>query len=128
MPWPPREGELLPRFDEPMGIEDKLRGYSLLVDHDKGGPKANGFAVMLGIDLDSVDYLEQQIRSGIAHTPISLVRLHPSGAAVCTVQFQIAGPGRYSHRTASLRTAWVFHTPWAPPRMTTAFMRGREHR
>lgn len=128
MPWPPRKGELLPRCDEPVGIEEKLRDYSLVLDHEEGGPKAKGFLNMLGIGPDSVDYLHQQIRDGITHTPISMVRPRPSGAVTCTVQFQIAGPGRYSHRTASLRTAWVLDTPTAPPRMTTAFLRGREHR
>ena len=62
MPWPPQVGELLPRYDEPVGIEEKLRTYSLVLDHEKGGPKANGFLVMLGISLDSIDYLELQIR------------------------------------------------------------------
>ena len=128
MPWPPRKGELLTRFDEPIGIEEKLRDYSLLLDHERGGPKANGFLVILGIGPESLDYLAQQIRDGIARTPISLIKVHPSGAVGCTVQFHIAGPERYSHRTASLRTVWVMDTPSSPPRLVTAFLRGRKHR
>jgi hypothetical protein len=128
MPWPPRKGELLPRFDEPVGIEEKLRRYSLVRDHERGGPKAKGFLEMLGIDLTGIDYLEREIRQGIARTPILKVRFVTPDEALCTVQFLIAGPGRYSHRTAALRTGWVFDSPDAPPRMTTAFLRGREHR
>jgi hypothetical protein len=128
VPWPPRIGELLPRYDEPVGIEEKLREYSLLLDHKRGGPKANGFWVILGIGPESLDYLAHQIRDGVVHTPISSIRVRPSGAAACTVQFHIAGPGSYSHRTASLRTVWVLDTPSSPPRLITAFLRGRKHR
>jgi hypothetical protein len=128
MPWPPRLGELLPRHIEPVGIEKKLRTYSLELGHEEGGPKANGFLVMLGIDIRSIDYLEREIMIGIAHTPISVVRFPEPEVVVCTVQFRIAGPGRYSHRTASLRTGWKLAGPAAPPRMTTAFLRGKEHR
>jgi hypothetical protein len=80
MAWPPRKGDLLPRCDEPEGIEEKLRNYSLVLDHEDGGPKAKGFRDMLGIDLDRVDYLGQEIRTGIARTPISLVRVTPIGS------------------------------------------------
>jgi hypothetical protein len=128
MPWPPQVGELLPRFDEPIGIERKLNKYSLVPKHKVGGPKANGFLVMLGIDLLKIDYLAQEIRTGIARTPISVVRLIAPGEARCTVQFQIAGPDRYSHRTASLRTGWEVAGPTARPRMVTAFLRGKEER
>lgn len=89
-PWPPRKGELLPRFDEPLGIEKKLRNYSLAEGHEKGGAKAHGFAVMLGIGPESIVYLERQIRDGSACTPISLVKLRPAGTVACTVQFPIA--------------------------------------
>jgi hypothetical protein len=128
MPWPPQVGELLPRFDEPVGIEEKLRTYSLVLDHEKGGPKAKGFLVILGIDLDAIDHLEREIRAGISVTPISVVRPGKPGAMGCTVQFQIAGIGRYSRRKAWLRTGWHLDEPGARPRMTTAFLRGREQR
>ena len=119
VPWPPRVGELLPRWDEPLGIEEKLRTYSLDMDHEEGGSKANGFLVMLGIDLDSIDHLEGQILVGIGRTPISVVRPGAPGIVLCTVQFRIAGPGRYSDRTASLRTGWELTGPMDRPRLTT---------
>jgi hypothetical protein len=128
MPWPPQVGDLLPRYDETIGIEEKLRTYSLAIGPEECGPKANGFQKMLGIDLGSIDHLERQIRVGIATTPISSVRRKASGAIHCAVQFQIAGPDRYSHRTASLRTTWELIGPLAPPRMTNAYLRGKEHR
>lgn len=123
MPWPPQVGDLLPRCDEPEGIEKKLRSYSLVIDHKRGGPKANGFLRMLGMGLDSVDYIEQEIRRGIANTPISLVRPGDSDGFRCTVIFRIAGPDRYSHRKALLLTGWMLAKPGARPFMTTAFPR-----
>jgi hypothetical protein len=67
MSWPPQVGDLLQRRTEPLGIEDKLRTYSLVHDHEVGGPKANGFLIMLGIDLESIDYLIAEIE-GESHT------------------------------------------------------------
>lgn len=128
MPWPPRTGELLPRCEEPVGIEEKLRRYSLELDHEVGGPKAKGFLDMLGIDLASIDYLVQEIRAGIVRTPISGVRLDGPEEASCTVQFHIVGPGHYSHRTALLRTAWKVEGPATRPRMVTAFPRNERER
>jgi hypothetical protein len=127
MPWPPQVGELLPRCDEPTGIEEKLRKYSLDLDHKRGGPKANGFLVMLGIDLASTDYLAAEIRRGITHTPISLVVPKEADGFGCTVQFRIVGPGRYSHRWAWLRTGWYLE-PGSRPRLATALLRGRKER
>ena len=128
MPWPPQVGELLPRYDEPEGIEEKLREYSLVPSHEVGGPKANGFLVILGIDLASFDYLVSQIEAGISRTPISKVETRGPDAKACTVKFQIAGLGGYSHREAWLRTGWRLDGPGVRPRLSTAFLRGREER
>jgi hypothetical protein len=128
MPWPPQVGELLPRCDEAIGIEEKLRTYSLVPGHEVGGPKANGFQRMLGIDLESIHYLIAEIEVGITHTPISKVEAKKAGAMGCTVKFRIAGVGRYSHRWAWLRTGWRLDGPGAQPHLSTAYLRGREER
>jgi hypothetical protein len=128
MSWPPQVGDLLQRRTEPLGIEDKLRTYSLVHDHEVGGPKANGFLIMLGIDLESIDYLIAEIEEGITHTPISKVEPKKAGAMGCTVKFRIAGVGRYSHRWSWLRTGWNLDGPEARPRLSTAYLRGRERR
>jgi hypothetical protein len=126
MPWAPRKGELLPRYDEPVGIEEKLRNYSLVLDHEFGGPKAKGFLKMLGIDLDAVEYLEREIRDGTAATPISEVRADGPVAFGCAVDFQIAEIGRYSGRMAWVRTAWRLDGPDSRPLFTTAIPTGRK--
>lgn len=128
MPWPPEVGELLQHRTEPLGIEYKLRTYSLVHAHEVGGPKANGFLVMLGINLESIDYLVAEIQAGITHTPISKVELKRTGGYGCTVKFRIAGVGRYSHRWAWLTTGWRLDGPGARPHLATAYLRGREER
>jgi len=124
MPWPPRKGELLPRCGEPLGIEIKLREYSLAPDR-KGGGKANDFFVCLGLELSGLHYLEGEIEKGISRTPVRSVRETTFGFH-CAVQFPIAGTGSYSHRTAELRTAWELTHPGARPRMITAFPIGKK--
>lgn len=111
-----------------MGIEVKLRNYLLVLDHEIGGSKANGFITMLGINLDTIGYLESRIRVGIAVTPISSVRLYEPDAVGCAVDFQIAGVGRYSRRRAWVRTAWRLDGPDARPRFSTAIPLGRKKR
>jgi hypothetical protein len=128
MPWPPRVGELLPRCDEPTGIERKLRGYSLDLAHEEGGPKANGFLVMLGLDITSIDYIEAEIRAGITRTAILKVSPAKVMGFNCTVQFPISGTGSYSHRKANIRTGWELTDPDARPRLTTAFLREARRR
>jgi hypothetical protein len=123
MPWPPQVGELLPRCDEPEGIKERLRDYSLEADHERGGPKAKGFRVILGVDSASIDYLDERIGDGINSTAIALVEPREASAAFCLVVFRIAGPERYSHRTAWLRTGWIFSGPAERPRLVTAYLR-----
>jgi hypothetical protein len=57
-----------------VGIEERLRNYSLNFEDDRGWAKANGFLIMLGIDLSHVEYLELEIRRGVSVTPIASVR------------------------------------------------------
>jgi hypothetical protein len=122
MSWPPQKGELLPRFDAPVGIEEKLREYSLAPDHE--AEKARDFFACLRLDLSGIGYLEEEIKIGISLTPIRSVRGNRFGYH-CAVQFPIAGSGGYSHRRAVVRTAWELTHPEARPRMTTAFPIGR---
>jgi len=128
VPWPPRKGELLPRHDEPVGIEKKLRGYCLALDHKDGGSKANGFLTMLGIDLTAIGYLDRHIRIGITDNPISEVRRKKAEAFDCAVYIRIPGIGRYSHRSAWVLTVWQLDTPGSQPRFITAIPRGRKKR
>lgn len=124
MGWPPQAGELLPLGDEAFGIREKLAGYSLdLANQEGGGPKAKGFAVILGITLDSIDYLEAEIRRGIQQHPIKAVRVNEPYGWNCVVEFPLQGVGSYSERAENLRTVWELAEPLGPPRLVNAFLK-----
>jgi hypothetical protein len=123
MDWPPQPGELLPRAEEAVGVREKLSTYSLLPSHPEGGPKARGFAQILGITLQSIAYLEDEIYSRIRITRISSVRPNPPHGINCVVQFSIRGVGPCSGRIAPLRTVWEFESSDSPPRLISAFLK-----
>jgi hypothetical protein len=123
MDWPPRPGELLPRAEEAFNVREKLSGYSLIASHPDGGSKARGLAQILGITLQSIDYLENEIYSRIRITRISSVRPNPPYGINCVVQFSIRGVGPYSDRIAPLRTVWEFKSADSPPRLVSAFLK-----
>lgn len=123
MGWPPQTGELLPRADEATGVGYKLRSYSLNPAHRFGGPKAKGFALILGITIDSVDYLEEQILLGVLLHPVKTVIDNRPYGFNCVVEFPIQGIGSYSDRAANLRTIWELADQFRPPRMVNAFLK-----
>jgi hypothetical protein len=120
--WPPQVGEPLPRASEAVGITEKLRGYVLAQDHRDNQGKAHGFLVRLGIDLDTVEHLADEIRAGIANSRVSSVRPRPYGLN-CVVEFEISGTCRYSDRSSRIRTIWHLRSPGDRPRLITAFLR-----
>lgn len=123
MGWPPQVGELLPRAEEAFGVREKLLTYSLDVSHADGGPKAEGFAQILGITITSIGYLEQAIHRGIRKTAISSVRWNPPYGFNCVVEFQLRGIGAHSGRAVPLRTIWELDSPSSPPRLLNAFLK-----
>jgi hypothetical protein len=126
MEWPPQVGELLPRADEAVGVRKKLKDYSLAIEHKNGGPKARGFAVMLGITSESVDYLEAEIRKGILHSPITEVTDEGGGSVHCVVEFLLRGLNDYTERRVRLRTVWRFDNQSGCPRLINAFLKPKK--
>jgi hypothetical protein len=123
MGWPPQVGELLPRSEEAIGVRDKLATYSLNMDNSTGRAKARGFALILGITIDSIDYLEAEIRAGIQRVPIASVREGSCFGVRCAVDFPLRGVGSLRSRRVRLRTAWVITGANACPRMTSAYLK-----
>lgn len=119
----PRIGELLPQARRPVGVRRKLITYSLDMDHEVGGPKAQGFALILGITIDAVDYLEEEIRTGILETPVCAVRLNPPHGVNCVVDLPLRGLGDKRRRMVILRTAWILSNPTGSPRLTSAYIK-----
>ena len=122
MSWPPQIGDLLPRRDAAHGVEEKLAGYSLKLDHPSGGAKAAGFAQVLAITLEDLDYLAGRLLEGLHDAPISAVRDRDDGSVLCEVIVPVHGLGARGDRVASVLTSW--HVRWEGhrPRLVTAFI------
>lgn len=123
MGWPPAAGEFLPHAGDAVGVERKLVMYSLNQAHDRGGPKARGIELILGITVEWIGHLEAESRSGIRHHRISSVRKNSAHGWNCVVEFHIRRVGSYSERTVNLRTVWELTRPGLPPRLISAFPR-----
>lgn len=108
-------------------MREKLAGYALDPAHKDGGPKAKGFATILGITLSDIDYLENTIRTAILQAPVSNVYIRARYGAQCEVKFPIAGLGAKSDRTVQVITGWEYADPGGPPRMTTAYLKPEKH-
>ncbi len=113
----------MPRADEAFGVLEKLEGYSLDMSHPHGGSKAHGFALILGVTIDSISVVEAAIRSSILYTPIASTRPNPPYGTNCVIEFPLRGIGRYSERIVLLRTIWEFAFPGSPPRLVSAFLK-----
>jgi hypothetical protein len=117
----PAVGQLLPRAAQAIGVRYKLETYSLDPTHKDGGPKARGFELILGITIETIDYLQAQILARILDTPIREVRDNPPHGVKCTVDMPISGTGAKTDRIINVRTVWAFDRPDAPPRLASAY-------
>jgi hypothetical protein len=120
-PPPSAVGELLPRAAEAFGVRYKLETYSLDPTHKRGGPKARGFELILGITIDAIEYLETQILTRILDTPVREVRDNTPYGVKCTIDIQVSGIGAKADRVATVRTVWALDRPGAAPRLVNAF-------
>jgi Domain of unknown function (DUF6883) len=125
MSWPPHIGDLLPQADDAHGVEKKLAGYSLNLDHPSGGAKAAGFGRVLAITIEDLDYLADSLREGLQDTPVSEVRNRDDGSVLCEVIVPIRGLGGCADRVATVLTSWHIRWEGDPPRLVTAFITTR---
>jgi hypothetical protein len=97
--------------------------YCLDRDNKFGAPKARGFALILGITIEDIDYLAEAILSGILSNPMSAVRDRAPHGFNCVVEVPVRGIGRKKDRAVGVRTVWRVTKPDSPPRLATAFPR-----
>jgi hypothetical protein len=120
--WPPTIGQLLPRARVAYGVESKLRAYSLNTEHEIGAHKARVFRRMLGIGLDDVEYLVDQLLVGIGDAPISDVRDNAPYGVLCEVVVSVQGIGAAAGSAASVTTSWEYRSPEDAPRLVSAYI------
>jgi hypothetical protein len=120
--WPPLPGDLLPRADDAYGVDDKLRQYSLNLEHSVGGPKARAFARILGISEDDLPYLAAALRDGVRRIPMSDVRDAGPFGQHCRVLVPVKGLRSYADREAIVLTSWQLRWQGDAPRLVTAYI------
>lgn len=124
MRWPPTIGEPLPNAAEAFGIREKLAAYCLNLDHEIGGPKAQGFRRILGIDLADIDYLADTLGAGARTAPITGLRDNAPFGILCEVQIAVTGLGEHHDRGALVTTSWELRHAGDAPRLVTAYIDG----
>ncbi len=120
MTWPPKIGEPLPRVQHSYGIHEKLVGYSLKLGHPSGGEKANGFARVLAITTDDLEYLAEALLTGARTIPISTIRDRREQGLLCQVVVPVRGLADRADRVANVLTVWEIRWDGDPPRLVTA--------
>lgn len=122
--WPPQIDEPLPRAEIAFGIRSKLVAYSLAPDHPAGGPKARGFAVVLGITAEDVDHLVAEIEANLSACRVSAIRANPPYGYLCEVRVPVRGLGDLRERRVEVVTSWELLADDAAPRLVTAYIKG----
>jgi hypothetical protein len=105
-------------------VRRKLATYSLVLDHEDGGPKAYLFKQLLGITLASLDHLEAEIRRGATLHPVSRVWETPWGQR-CQVRIPVRGVGIHQMRVMVVTTGWELRYVGDRPRLVTAYIKGK---
>jgi len=122
VPWPPQIGEPLPRAEDAYNVHEKLADYSLDLEHSRGGPKAKGFAAILGITVADLNYLADVLLSGARSGRITEVRDRGEHGMHCEVIVPVRGLGGRADRVANVRTAWEVRWDGDAPRLITAYI------
>jgi len=108
----------LPRVDEAVVPEHKLRDYALNPEHLTGRHKARVFQAALGIGQDDWEWLRDQILSAVQDARVASVSQDPWGFRY-TVPILLEGLNGATHEVI---TAWIVEADGAPPRLTTAYV------
>jgi hypothetical protein len=104
-------------------VRHKLITYSLNPGNEVGGDKARGFATILGIECDNIEYLEGAIQTGIMVTAIDTVRDNFPYGINCMIALPIRGLGKKNGRIIDARTVWEIPRRGVPPRLVSAYLR-----
>jgi hypothetical protein len=86
--WPPQIGELLPRAQDAYGVHEKLVDYSLKAGHPRG--KAEGFARVLAVTADDLEYVAEALLSGVRTTPCPAFGLRERTASIARSSWKCA--------------------------------------
>ena len=96
---------------------EKLRDYSLSLEHRRGRDKARVFRSALGLNADNAEWLAEVIRLEVAKSPVKSILKNEYG-----LRFQVDFTVIHEGRSASVRTGWILPDGEIAPRLTTCFV------
>lgn len=101
-----------------------MTAYCLSLDHEIGGPKAQGFLRILGIGLGDADHLVAELREGVQVARISDVRDNTPFGILCEVRVPVRGLREHNDRIVAVTTSWELRDANDRPRLVTAYIDG----
>lgn len=119
-----RASPCLARTRHPVIVE-KLTAYHLDLDHEVGRPRAQGFPRALGIGIDDVGQLADQLRDGLGSAHVSDVRDDAPFGVLCEVPIPVRGLRSRADRKIEVTASWELRETGGPPRPITACIDGR---
>jgi hypothetical protein len=121
--WPPKIGERLPRGEDAYNVYEKLRDYSLKLDHaGSGRHKAAGFFEILDITSKDIGYLAEAVLGAARDLPVTAVRSNPPFGLSCNIDVPVRGLREHADRAANVLTSWELRFEGDRPRVITAYI------
>jgi hypothetical protein len=108
---------LLPNASAAFIDLNKLRDYSLNLQHDRGKHKARLFLAILGLSADDAEILAALIRAGIQSHNAELGTSDEHGQRYC-----VDCPITWNQTTAIVRTTWIIRPIESFPRLTSCYI------
>ena len=85
-------------------VPKKVTGYSLNPEHAKGGPKAERFKILLGLEVQHAELLEKQVMAWLEHLPAQRGKVDMYGERFA-VYVPVTGP---NGKTVDVMTSWIY--------------------
>lgn len=111
----------LPNAEQAVIDIEKLRDYSLNLNHPKGKHKARVFLAALGLKADDAERLREMIMEAILISEARAQESTPYGQRF-VVDFYVTGFDKFVTTTITMRSAWIIRNDEDFPRLTSCFI------
>jgi hypothetical protein len=96
---------------------NKLRNYSLNLQHQRGKHKAQLFLAILGLSSDDAEILQTLIREAI-----QVYEAFPGEQDEYGQRYRVDFPATRNQQTATIRTTWIIRPTETFPRLTSCYL------
>lgn len=111
----------LPNAERAVVDIEKLRDYSLNLNHPKGKHKARVFQAALGLKVDDAERLREMIMEAVLVSEAKTQQPTTYGQRF-VVDFNVTGFDKFVATTVTVRSAWIIRNDEDFPRLTSCFI------